>query len=370
MLHRLHPIDDNERIARLTQIVSALIDFLCHPDNPFCDAKPADLKNRISTTCPDPLMAKWIGNPQGKHLKLKIAAVVQYVAAHPDQRNLLRSAFQHDSEYHQHLSEADFAFAFSQLNTDLQTHIQSLMVYLYEYLGDDGYPIVVMGDGRAFSRGDYLVLWEERNGKLNVCPACDGKKPDRGRKKHRLSDLDHFLPKSVYPLLALHPRNLVPICMECNQRIKGEIDPLTDNGAVSFSHSFHPYAAPAAVDVIEVTCQRDANGVPQVRIEDRELGRQSARVVSLDRLFELDDRWTSRIPEVEASLLDKISGWLDSFVSVDIPTKEKHEAIREAVEADRDRVKVGSQPNRILYRSYLSFVLLDDAEFEEVTSGV
>jgi len=370
MLHRLNAIDDNKRIVRLTQIVNELIEFVCHPDNPFCEDEPNDLKSRIVATCPDPLMADWIGNPQGKFLKQKITAVVQYVAAHPDQRNLLSSAFQHDVAYHQHLNDTSFAFEFSQLDQELQSRIHFLMVWLYENLEDNGYPIVVMGDGQPFSRGNYLVLWEERNGTLNVCPACDGKKPDIGRKKHRLSDLDHFLPKSVYPLLALHPRNLVPICIECNQRIKGDTDPLADNGAVSFSHSFHPYAAPAAIDVIEVTCQRDFNGVPQVRIEDRDLGGQSARVVSLNRLFDLDNRWTGRIPEVEASLLDKISGWVDSFVSADIPTEEKHKAIRDGVDADRDRVKVGSQPNRILYRSYLSFVMLDAAEFEQMLSGV
>lgn len=369
MLHRLNPIDDNERIIRLTQIVSALIEFLCQPDNPFCEDEPEDLKSRIAATCPDPLTANWIGNPHGKYLKQKITAVAQYVAAHPDQRVLLRSAFHHDVEYHQHLDEAGFAFAFSQLDYELRTHIQSLMVFLYEYLGS-GFPTGVMGDGQQFSRGNYLVLWEEQNGTLNVCPACDGKKPDRCRNNHRLSDLDHFLPKSVYPFLALHPRNLVPICIECNQRIKGDIDPLEDGGAFSFNHSFHPYAVSAAIDVIDVVFQRDPNGVPQIRIEDRVMGGKSARVGSLDRVFDLSTRWTGRMPEVEESLLDKISGWIDSFVSTDIPSDEKLDAIRDAIQADRDRAKVGSQQNRILYRSYLSFVLLDAAELDQMLSGV
>lgn len=369
MLHRLNPIDDNERIVRLMQIVSALFEFLCHPDNPFCEDMPEDLQSRIAATCPDPLTATWIGNPQGKHLKQKITSITQYLAAHPDQRVLLRSAFQHDVEYHQHLNDTSFAFEFSQLDLELRFHIYLLMVWLYENLEDNGYPMVVMGDGQSFSRGNYLVLWEEQNGTLNVCPSCDGKKPDIGRNKHRLSDLDHFLPKSVYPLLALHPRNLVPICIECNQRIKGEINPLADNGAVSFSHSFHPYTAPAAVDVIEVTCQRDPNGVPQVRMEDQELGGQTTRVVSLDRVFNLSERWTGRVREVEASLIDKVSGWI-SFISKDNSPEEKVEAIRMAIEGDRDRVEVGSQPNRILYRSYLSLVLLDPAEFDQMLSGV
>lgn len=370
MLHRLNPIDDNERIVRLTQIVSSLIEFLCRPDNPFCEDKPDDLQTRISATCPDPALAKWISNPQGTILKQKLTAVVQYVAAHPAQRDLLRSAFQHDAEYHQSLDDANFAFEFFQLDLELQNSVRSLMVFLYENLGDDGYPQVVMGDGRPFSRGDYLILWEERNRLLNVCPACDGKKPDRGRNKHRLSDLDHFLPKSVYPFLALHPRNLVPICIECNQRIKGEIDPLVDNGAVSTEHTFHPYTSVAAVDNIDVVCQRDVNGVPQVRIVDPVSHGQTARVGSLHRVFDLNDRWTGRIPEVKESLLDKISGWLDYRERANIPLDEKQEAVRDEVQADRDRVKIGSQPNRILYKSYLSFVLADSVELEEMLSGM
>lgn len=36
-----------------------------------------------------------------------------------------------------------------------------------------------------------------------------------------IADLEHIFPKSLFPQLALHPRNLVPCCKECNQTIKG-----------------------------------------------------------------------------------------------------------------------------------------------------
>jgi len=35
-----------------------------------------------------------------------------------------------------------------------------------------------------------------------------------------IADLEHILPKSQYPQFALHPNNLVPCCLECNQREK------------------------------------------------------------------------------------------------------------------------------------------------------
>lgn len=39
------------------------------------------------------------------------------------------------------------------------------------------------------------------------CPICGGNK---------LKNLDHFLPKSEYPLLCVTPANLIPVCRDCN----------------------------------------------------------------------------------------------------------------------------------------------------------
>ena len=45
------------------------------------------------------------------------------------------------------------------------------------------------------------------NGGRN-CPICELNTPPR--------ELDHFLPKSKYPLLCVLPENLIPICYDCN----------------------------------------------------------------------------------------------------------------------------------------------------------
>ncbi|WP_139199282.1 HNH endonuclease [Curtobacterium sp. MCBA15_013] len=46
-----------------------------------------------------------------------------------------------------------------------------------------------------------------KSGAGSRCPSC---------LHGRVHDLDHFLPKSKYPRLALVPLNLVPICSDCN----------------------------------------------------------------------------------------------------------------------------------------------------------
>src|SRR5205807_9918270 len=53
---------------------------------------------------------------------------------------------------------------------------------------------------------------------------------------------DHFLPKSLYPHLACHPYNLIPICHTCNSSYKGPRDPFDDcNGS---RRSLNPYILP------------------------------------------------------------------------------------------------------------------------------
>ena len=77
---------------------------------------------------------------------------------------------------------------------------------------------------RARSRGrriyDKLMLL------ARTCPLCE----------HRLvSVLDHHLPRSKFPVLAVTPTNLVPACSDCNKR-KHSARPRTAE-----EQTFHPY---------------------------------------------------------------------------------------------------------------------------------
>lgn len=83
--------------------------------------------------------------------------------------------------------------------------------------------------------------------KLTYCPYCNaepvyslfmpGEEPDRAR-----SDLDHFMPKWLFPYLAISPSNLVPACARCNAKMKGSDLPLVFDrkGRPSLAMA-HPY---------------------------------------------------------------------------------------------------------------------------------
>lgn len=67
-----------------------------------------------------------------------------------------------------------------------------------------------------------------------VCPYCQlhhiNYHMPSGKKSFSLRPpLDHFLPRSNYPYLAVSLGNLVPCCSQCNSSVKLAIDPLTLN---------------------------------------------------------------------------------------------------------------------------------------------
>lgn len=92
-----------------------------------------------------------------------------------------------------------------------------------------GDELVKTYDGRMAKKGqpgrpiyDQIKLLPEDN----RCPFCD----------HRnVSALDHFLPKTHYPVFAVTPINLVGVCAECN---KAKSDIVPENAANTL---LHPY---------------------------------------------------------------------------------------------------------------------------------
>lgn len=77
------------------------------------------------------------------------------------------------------------------------------------------------GPGRKYYN-KYMAA--PRNG---ICPYCGVR---------TVSNLDHFLPKSKYPSLAITPANLVPACWDCNMGEKKTLAP-----ASARETPLHPY---------------------------------------------------------------------------------------------------------------------------------
>lgn len=130
------------------------------------------------------------------------------------------------------------------------------------------------------------------NEALKVCPGCDGIRCTTAGEQIIQKYVDHVLPKSLYPFLALHAFNLIPICNECNSDEKRAKDPLNHTLAnpLSKTNTFYSFGRPAIKEIYVALSRSAGSGRPELRIEEKS-GGVSERIKNLDRVFGLEKRW-------------------------------------------------------------------------------
>jgi hypothetical protein len=120
-----------------------------------------------------------------------------------------------------------------------------------------------------------------------VCPYCDG--------EIGTPELDHYLFKDGFPLLACSPWNLVPVCSSCNNVItaKGDRPAITIGSPNSADDWLHPFFRPASDQV-----QIKLNGTPQksIPILDSPDATEQKRLTNHTKLIQsLSNRWTRKV---------------------------------------------------------------------------
>lgn len=69
---------------------------------------------------------------------------------------------------------------------------------------------------------------------LNTCPYCNRQYITTVKKGEKRPPLDHFYPRSLYPIFGISFYNLIPSCYQCNSSFKGDKDTKTED-------FLHPY---------------------------------------------------------------------------------------------------------------------------------
>jgi hypothetical protein len=131
----------------------------------------------------------------------------------------------------------------------VQTAGKTLLLLFYEEFRKGGLTLKFSGQKKSYSSQDFLADFRVANKGLVLCSFCQVNayatigKNDKG-KTHVYTDLDHYLPKSLYPHLSIHPYNLIPTCHACNSWRKGDIDPLInpiDKSRLELQEIWLPY---------------------------------------------------------------------------------------------------------------------------------
>lgn len=95
---------------------------------------------------------------------------------------------------------------------------------------------------KDYGRQDFLKAFFSYNSHLEICPFCDEMRIYTLSTAGIYADIDHFLPKKLYPYLACHPYNLVPACHACNSGNKNQDNPLKDFDGQQCSRALFPYS--------------------------------------------------------------------------------------------------------------------------------
>lgn len=126
------------------------------------------------------------------------------------------------NEYEKYIPHKIANFPYAEINDDDKQILEK--IYTDKFVNE-----------KSIGRKYYNIIMRNANGR---CPICGGGK---------VKNLDHFLPKSKYPLLCVTAINLVPTCRDCNME-KGAA--ISDD---YYAIPFHPYLE--TMDDIWIECE-------------------------------------------------------------------------------------------------------------------
>lgn len=171
--------------------------------------------------------------------------------------------------------------------------LRHLLEAFYEIALYEGLPIDAEDNtGRHFDRRQFVEVCQREN-YGRVCPFCDGDMNG--------PQVDHWLPKSKYPALSCHPKNLVPICYRCNALEKGEKIPLDAANPRPFDNWFHPYERPAHGNF---TLSVNGSRVSLTNVDPV----QQSRLNNFDQLVKLTQRWWEEYRSQKRNYLNQLKG--------------------------------------------------------------
>jgi hypothetical protein len=278
--------------------------------------------------------------------------------------HLVLDTFDHDIDFHNHLSDNFWIFEYSKLDNKLQDAIKALFEYCYTYL-KTGYDNKVHGtSGVKITRNYFLINYISTNKSIEVCPVCDARlefkdlgQTDKEGIEIPILTLDHLFPKAHYPFLSLHPYNLVPTCHICNTIFKGEKDPLTHAPSSAICHTFHSYKDRSIQILNKIEVFRSPpSGEVKVCINDP-LNLSQYRIQNLNHVVNLPKRWNDNIQRLIIEPLIIIL----SHQSDGNNSRNQSDLLRD-LKKERELCQVRKQSDHTLRIAYLEYALSNPRE--------
>ena len=199
-----------------------------------------------------------------------------------NERKELYIAFCNDCDYYKNINNTEYRFKeITKKQKYIMENFMSELIYKKE------------------ERAAYLEEYSNIN--KQYCPICRSAVAFKAGRGH----IDHYFPKSEYPALMIHPKNLVPTCSDCNgPSAKHTKNPIHDDDIDKHQllTVFIPYLRQAA-DEVRYSINEDS----RKRVVEILPGRQAddyteKRIQNLERLYNLSEIWSVHLETSYESL--------------------------------------------------------------------
>jgi 5-methylcytosine-specific restriction endonuclease McrA len=307
-----------------------------------------------------------------KSWKLYLEACIQAFKEFPDATAQVISTFDNDIQFQNHFLDSNYEFMYPSLPEGYKNSLQPLLEQFYSYFDGTGFDQKIHGSDFKLTRSKFLLSYEDitANGILYVCPICDAELSDENEENGVVDgDLDHFFPKSIFPMLSIHPYNLVPACITCNSRKHGKKNPLilekiSSDGKKtkkknSFLDIYYPQKGRSILELGQILVSRvypqnnltveidDTNDLPHARIETAQF------------IYKLPTRWKSRLTK-RPNVLEKIVTRM-RHCSKDRKSPNIADMLTDLA-TERDSTATSKDAHHVLREAYITFALHNSDE--------
>ncbi len=303
MLKPIHPVPCSPALAACQRLMQSLALWLCTPTT---TAASITLQNLQPPTFVSAIEANWLWNflqrvDAGQTLLVHAQTIADMPAA---EKTALRGWVQTVSALSMQFQPAPTGWPVARpaIGEPAWKAFKVLMENFYEKGFRSGLPY--RADGTPVASGvtyaDYVQDFRDAH-RLNpnpnareVCVLCGGPLGDTPH-------VDHWIIKSVFPLLSVCADNLQLICSTCNEAPNKGDKPVHTAG--NFAEWFHPYLRPGS------SALRLDYVLPELAVRCEAIQPiDQPKADNLNRLLNLADRWTREFKAEYAKQQDVLRG--------------------------------------------------------------
>jgi hypothetical protein len=229
-------------------------------------------------------------------------------------------AIEHDALFDVNWNIPGFAMRFSTLPDNWRVAVKPVGEPFYDlWLSNGGFPQGAFGlSVPRLTRNHIMTAFRPQS--RGVCSYCDGPLGDVGTDKEA-SDCDHFFPKSLWPHLAIHPRNLFAACKGCNETWKLDNPPMGAGSVAELNETYHPEQRPGA-DAITVTANSTGGSGRRLSLSITD-GAVPRRAETLNDVLDLESRWSNDVNE-------RLDGQVSELVAESVEQVKRRRTVDQA----------------------------------------